>query len=104
MIKVSVFYPRKDGAGFDMGYYVSSHMPMVRQKLGAACKGVAAEQGLAGGDPGSPPLYAAIGHLMFDSVEAFQAAFAPHAAEIMADIPNYTTIQPIIQISDVKMS
>jgi len=38
-----------------------------------------------------------------ESVEAFQAAFAPHAAEILGDIPNYTSIQPIIQFSEVKM-
>ncbi len=29
--------------------------------------------------------------------------FGPHAQAIMADIPNYTDIQPVIQISDVKM-
>jgi len=39
----------------------------------------------------------------FDTVESFQAAFAPHAATIMADIPNYTAIQPVIQISEVKL-
>jgi uncharacterized protein (TIGR02118 family) len=44
-----------------------------------------------------------MGHLYFDSVEAFQAAFGPHAPAIMADIPNYTDIQPVIQISEVKM-
>jgi uncharacterized protein (TIGR02118 family) len=44
-----------------------------------------------------------MGHLYFDSAEAFQAAFAPHAQAIMADIPNYTNIQPAIQISEVKM-
>ncbi len=104
MIKVSVLYPQKDGARFDMSYYVSSHMPMVRQKLGAACKGVAVEQGLAGGSPGAPPAYTAMGHLLFDSVEAFQTAFGPHAATIMADIPNYTNIEPVIQVSDVKLS
>ena|SRR5262245_45405094 len=104
MIKVSVLYPQKDGARFDMNYYVTSHMPMVRQKLGAACKGVAVEQGLAGATPGAPPAYAAMGHLLFDSVEAFQAAFGPHATTIMADIPNYTNVEPVIQISDVKLS
>jgi len=36
-------------------------------------------------------------------VEAFQAAFGPHAKEIMADIPNYTSVQPVIQISEVKI-
>ena len=67
------------------------------------CKNTAIEQGLAGGEPGAPPTYIAMGHLYFDSVEAFQESFGPHAAKIMADIPNYTDIQPIIQISEVKL-
>jgi len=58
----------------------------------------------AGAAPGTQPAYVAMGHLLFDSAEAFQAAFAPHAATIMADIPNYTAIQPIIQMSEVKLS
>jgi uncharacterized protein (TIGR02118 family) len=103
MIKVSVLYPNSGDAKFDMNYYVTKHMPMVRQKLGAACKGLAVEQGIAGGAPGAPPAFVAMGHLLFDSADAFQKAFAPHASEIMADIPNYTKIQPVIQISDVKM-
>jgi uncharacterized protein (TIGR02118 family) len=103
MIKVSVFYPAGDSTKFDMDYYCKSHMPMVGQKLGAACKSMAVEQGLGGGAPGAPPTYAAMGHLYFDSVADFQAAFAPHAAAIMADIPNYTNIQPVIQVSEVKM-
>src|SRR5207249_6052245 len=65
---------------------IDKHMPMVARKFGAAAKGVSVEQGLAGGTPGSPPSFVAIAHFTFESVEAFQAAFAPHAAEIMADI------------------
>ena len=103
MIKVSVFYPAGETTKFDMKYYCTSHMPMVQQKLGAACKSVAVEEGLGGGAPGAPPAYAALGHLYFDSVDAFQTAFAPHAETIMADVPNYTNVQPIIQISEVKM-
>lgn len=103
MIKVSVLYPGGEFTKFDMDYYCNSHIPMVKQKLGAACKSVAVEQGLGGGAPGAPPTYAAMGHLYFDSVAEFQAAFGPHAEAIMADIPNYTNIQPIIQISDVKI-
>jgi uncharacterized protein (TIGR02118 family) len=103
MIKVSVLYPHSADAKFDMNYYVTKHMPMVRQKLGAACKGMAVEQGVAGGAPGTPPSFVAMGHLLFDSADAFQKAFGPHADEIMGDIPNYTKIQPVIQISDIKM-
>jgi uncharacterized protein (TIGR02118 family) len=103
MIKVSVFYPNNEGSKFDIDYYCNRHMPMVRQKLGTACKGVAVEQGIAGPTPGSRPAFIAMGHIYFDSVEAFQTAFGPHADAIMADIPNYTDIPPTLQISDVKI-
>jgi len=103
MIKVSVFYPNEEGKKFDMEYYCNNHMPMVQQKLGAACKSIAVEQGLGGAEPGSRAIYIAMGHLYLDSVEAFQASFGPHASEIMGDVPNYTDIQPLIQISEVKV-
>jgi len=103
VIKVSVLYPNTTDCKFDMSYYLDKHMPMVRNKLGPACKRVTVEQGIAGGAPGSPATYVAMGHLYFDSTDAFQAAFAPHAQAILADIPNYTNTQPTIQISEVKM-
>lgn len=104
MIKVSVFYPYSEGRRFDLDYYCERHMPMVKDKLGDACQGIAVDHGLAGAAPGSVPLNVAMAHLFFDSVEAFQNAFAPHADAIMSDIPNYTDIEPIIQISEVLIN
>ena len=103
MIKVTVFYPNEEGKKFDMEYYCTKHVPMVQQKLGAALKDVAVEQGLGGEEPGSPAAYIAMGHLYFDSIEAFQTAFGPHDESIMGDVPNYTDIQATIQISEVKI-
>ena len=103
MIKLSAFYPNDEGNTFNMEYYCNKHIPMVQEKLGAACKGVAVEQGLGGAEPGSLATYFATGHLYFESVEAFQTAFEPHAETIMGDIPNYTNTQPVLQISEVKI-
>ena len=103
MIKVSVFYPNEEGKKFDMEYYLNKHMPMVQQKLGDALKNGAVEQGLGGAEPGSRATYIVMSHLYFDSVEAFQNAFGPQSESIMGDIPNYTDIQPTIQISEVKL-
>ncbi|KAF0192852.1 MAG: ethyl tert-butyl ether degradation EthD [Gammaproteobacteria bacterium] len=103
MIKVSSLYPKQEGGHFDMTYYCTRHIPMVEKKLGDACKWITVEQGLGGATPGSQPIYVAMSHLYFDSVEAFQTAFEPHAASILGDIPNYTSIPPTIQISEVKM-
>lgn len=92
-----------EGQRFDMEYYQNMHLPMVRQKLGVVLKGIGLEQGLGGVEPGSPPIYIAMSHLYFDSVEAFQTAFGPNAESILEDVPNYTDIQPKIQISEVKI-
>lgn len=101
MIKVSVMYPRRDGARFDMDYYVGSHLPLVRRLLGPGLKRTEVDCGLAGGGPGVPPTYLAMAHLYFDSVDAFQAAFGPHAEEILGDIPSYTDIDPVLQVSSI---
>jgi uncharacterized protein (TIGR02118 family) len=103
MIKVSVLYPNSDGSSFDMDYYCNSHLPMVREKLGDACKDAAVEGGLGGGEPAAPPIYVAMGHLYFDSVEDFQSSFGPHADAIMGDRPNYTNVEPVIQVSQVHL-
>jgi|SRR6185436_6189326 len=103
MIKVTVLYPNAPDARFDMKYYVTRHLPMVRDKCAPACLGIAAESGLGGGEPGSRAPYIAVGHLTFDSVEAFQKSFGPNAPEILADVPNYTNTKPVLQISEVAL-
>jgi uncharacterized protein (TIGR02118 family) len=103
MIKVSVLYPNGPGGKFNLDYYCKVHMPMVARRLGAPLKRMEVDHGLAGGVPGAPPPFLAAGHLYFDSVEAFQGAFAPHAEPIMADIPNYTNTTPVIQIGEVSL-
>src|SRR5215831_6829820 len=104
MIRVSVLYPRKEGARFDWLYYLGTHVPMVARKFGTAAKTLSIEQGIAGGPPGSPSPFVAMAQFTFESVPAFEAVFAPHAQEIMADILKYTSIEPLIQISEVKFA
>lgn len=103
MIKVSVLYPNREGSRFDMDYYCTTHIGLCKDRLGDACKGVDVEAGLSSAAPGSAPPYVAMGHLYFDSLEAYSAAFGLHAEEILGDIPNYTDVEPVIQISEVKL-
>ena len=98
-----MLYPNKDGAKFDMNYYLTKHIPLVRERCGAAVKAVTVEQGLGGGAPGSPAAFAAIAHIGFVGLAELQSALGAHAAELMADIPNFTNVEPVLQISEVKM-
>ena len=103
MTKVSVLYPTGEGKTFDMDYYCNNHVPMVAGLLGDAVKGATVEKGLGGGAPDSPATYAAMGNLYFNSVEEFQNSFGPNADKIMGDLPNFTNIEPTIQVSEVMI-
>lgn len=92
MVRVSVLYPN----------YINKHMKLVRDRLGAF--GVArteVDRGVAGGAPGSSAPYVAIGHVYVSSLAEFQKGMGQHGKEILGDIPNYTNIQPQMQISEI---
>jgi uncharacterized protein (TIGR02118 family) len=106
MIKISILYPNKKGTRFDLQYYIDTHMPMSIGLLSAhsGFRGVSVEHGLGGGAPGTAAAYVAMCHFQFDSDENFMAAFMPHASVLQGDMPNYTDIEPIIQINEILIS
>lgn len=104
MMVLSVFYPAVDGSRFDADYYVDKHMPLVRARLGSALKDFRLARGLSGGEPGSAPAYQFVAQLAFDSAEAMGAGLEQHGAELFADVPNFTDVQPIVQVSEVVAS
>jgi uncharacterized protein (TIGR02118 family) len=77
MVKVSVLYPKQSNTTFDISYYVNSHVKMVQRLLGTRLKGVGVEEGISGIEQGYSPSYAAVGHLLSESVGDFQAALDP---------------------------
>ena len=101
LVKVTILYPNAEGKTFDMDYYKTKHMPMVAELLGEAMTHYKIDKGIAGRSAEEPIPYLAVGYLYFESLEAYQTAFGPHAEKIVGDIPNYTNIQPILQISEV---
>ena len=106
MFNISSIYPKKEGYRFDFDYYLHTHMPMSIERLSKAkgFRGVSVERGVNIDEPRIESSYVAMCHYYFDSLENFMAAFMPHAAELQGDIPNYTNIQPIIQINEVMIT
>ena len=102
MIKVSVLYPNQEGTHFNHDYYRDSHMRMVKdalKPLGLETTGI--EKGLGGIEPGQPAPYHCIGTMTFGTMEQMQQGLQQHAPGLMADIPNFTDVQPVIQVSEV---
>jgi uncharacterized protein (TIGR02118 family) len=93
MIRFSVFYPETEGATFDHDYYVNKHVPLAVETWGVARADI--EKGLNG------PYVAAV-HFTFEDQEALGAALGSEGTgAVMADMANYTTIQPVIQTSEI---
>ena len=93
MIRMSVFYPSADGATFDHDYYQTKHVPLCVKTWNPAKAEI--DKGVDG------PNVAAV-HFQFDSMEAMQAAMASEGTgDIMADVANYTSIVPVLQVSEI---
>ena len=101
MIKVSILYPFTNN--FNWTYYLNTHTPMVKQVMGAALKKVEIDHGLGGATPGTGAAFVCICNLHFDSMATFQPVLATHGGTIVADFPHFTTVPPVIQVSEVKM-
>ena len=104
MIVVTVMYPENKGTTFDMDYYQTTHLKMVGEKWGGmGLKGARVLKGVAGGAPGSSAPYRVMAVVDFESLEAFQSAVKAHGDEIFGDVPNFTNITPVVQISDIAV-
>jgi uncharacterized protein (TIGR02118 family) len=93
MFKLSVLYPTTDGAAFDHDYYRDSHVPLCLATWGLATAEIS--KGVDG------PYVAAV-QFSFDSLDDMNAAFAHEGTgAIMADVANYTSIIPLMQIDEI---
>jgi uncharacterized protein (TIGR02118 family) len=100
MILVSVMYPSGADATFDEGYYLQTHIPLVKERWGGlGLDNVQLFRG-TGTPDGSPPTYRVMALLSFRSMGHFQSAAKAHGEEIFADIPKFTNVSPIVQINE----
>lgn len=60
------------------------------------------DKGIANAAPDQPLPYLAIGYFYFQDMATFQEAMGANSEKLRADVPNYTNIQPVLQISEVQ--
>ena len=91
MIRLSVLYPVTEGATFDHDYYREKHVPLCVRTWGLDDAEI---------DRGMDGPYVAAVHFRFESPDALAAAMSHEGTPaIMADVPNYTNITPVMQTS-----
>jgi uncharacterized protein (TIGR02118 family) len=98
MIHMMVLYPKGEGTKFDPDYWANTHMPLA----GASWPTLQKWEATKGDD--NAPFYAA-GHFYFASLEDLGAAMGSEAtAKVMADVANYTNIEPQVSMYEVMTS
>ncbi len=102
MFKVTILYPNGEGSTFDMDYYEAKHMPMVASFLGDNLKFYEIDKGISGRTPNDKPPYAAVGYFYIDNIADYGKAIAENRDAVVNDFKNYTNIQPVVQISEIR--
>ena len=100
MVVVSALYPNEPGSSFDYDYFLHRHVPLVRERWRAM--GLEDQRQMRGGSSldGSPASYQVVALLIFRSLEDFQKAVQAYGQEILDDIPNFTSVRPLVQINE----
>lgn len=101
MFKVSVMYPNQPGARFDVNYYCTKHMELVRKHMQPF--GLVRTEVLKGvsGTAGQPAPYICIGNLYFETADGYERGIAASGGALRADIPNFTDVPPVRQVSEI---
>ena len=94
-------YPNQEGGRFDLNYYRTKHVELAKKLLKPfGFIKIEVDSGISGGS-GQPPPYICIAHLYFESKDGYDRAVAEVGSITRGDIPNFTDIKPIRQISEI---
>ncbi len=97
---ITVLYPNSDGVRFDFDYYERSHATLIMRLYGRGIAKYELRKGMSGPDGGKPAYVATVNFWVGDQ-KLFDEAQARHTATLVADVPNFTNVQPTIQFDEV---
>ena len=101
MIRITTLYRNTEGAYFNFDYYINTHLALIRERMsGAGLVSMEVAKGMDNPD-GSPAEHLCIFHIYFSTLAAGLRGIEQHGAEFAADIPNYTNIEPQVQVAEV---
>jgi uncharacterized protein (TIGR02118 family) len=100
MIILTVMYPKSEQSRFDFDYYLQKHIPLVKARLEKfGLEDLQLMRGTGTLDGGAPA-FEVVAQLAFSSSENLRDSLSNHGEEIIADISNFTNVNPAIQINE----
>lgn len=100
MYIITIHYPNADGATFDFDYYRTTHLPEVGKAFGPFGLGYASVLKGEESVDGSPPAYFITTILSFREEQGAREAIASESGRALAaDVPNFTSVRPLVQFN-----
>jgi len=98
---ITVLYPAKDNDAFDFDFYVRRHVPLIKDILGNSLHRVEVRRGATANDGSSAPTYTCVISIWIADWPAYEKAIAARASELIAEVPLFTKVMPVMQIDEV---
>jgi len=103
MIRLSVLYPATPNSKFDWDYYLGPHLVLAEKLLRPhGLIKIEVDRGIGAFPPGAAFPFHAVGHLLFPSQEALEAAMAATAPALIEDQMKYYDGQSVVQVNSVE--
>lgn len=97
---MTILYPNGDDVRFDFDYYKFHHLPLIMELYNKAIARFELRKGLPGPDGSKPPYVATINIWIADQ-QAFDEAGAQHGQTLIDDVPNFSSVMPIVQADEI---
>jgi len=98
---INILYPAKDNDAFDFDFYLRRHVPLIKDILGASLHRLEVRKGTSAQDGTAAPTYTCVISIWIADWPAYEKAIAARAPELIAEVPLFTKVMPMIQIDEV---
>ena len=98
---ITVLYPAKDNDSFDFDFYLRRHVPLIQDILGKSLHRIEVRKGATAQDGSSSPTFTSVISIWIADWPAYEKAMAARASELIAEVPLFTKVMPVIQIDEV---
>ena len=96
---LTVLYPASEGATFDFDYYNSTHDGLVKQHMSGGLKEFTAVKCLGTAPDMAASPYIVEARFVYETQDDLMAALGA-AGDVLADIANFTNVQPTVIIGE----
>src|SRR5215510_6503712 len=98
---ITVLHPAKDNDAFGFDFYLRQQLPLIKDILGKILHRIEVRKGASSQDGAGPPTYTCVISIWIAVWPAYEKAIAARAPELIAEVPLFTKVMPLIQTDDV---